>query len=160
MASDVNSVILIGRLVSGAEENLRNGKPRFGYVSNGSAKIDLTLAVNRSRKTGETWGEEVSYVDFTLWGRQAEALKPYLTKGKQVAIEGHLRQDRWEKDGQKFSRLSVIADNLQLLGGGGKANPSATGTENYTSVPQSSFQGGAVGFPPSAEDDFPEDIPF
>lgn len=156
MATDVNSVILIGRLVSGAEENFRNGKPRFGYVSSGSAKLDLTIAVNRARKTGESWSDEVSYVDFTLWGRQAEALKQYLTKGKQVAIEGHLRQERWEKDGQKFSRLSVVADNVQLLGGG-RSTLGETGGESYASAPQSGY---GEGFSSSSEEDFPEDIPF
>lgn len=106
--TDLNHVVVIGRLTRDAE-----------LVNVGqTVKADLSIAVNRSRKQADgSWTDETSFFDFTLWGKTAEGLKSYLTKGKQIAVEGHLKQDRWEKDGQKFSRVSIVADNVQLLGG-------------------------------------------
>lgn len=107
--------------------------------------------------------DEVNYFDLTIWGKTAENLKPYLTKGKQVAVEGHLKQDRWEKDGQKFSKVSIVADNIQLLGGKGEnASGSYAGNQAsgaYQQPQQGYAQTQAQGFAASA-DEFPEDIPF
>ena len=111
--TDFNHVTLIGRLTHDVGDDERS----FGYLANGTAKAEVSIAVNRSRKNGDEWVDEVSYFDVTIWGKQAESLKPYLTKGKQIAIEGYLKQDRWEKDGQKRSKISIIATNVQLLGG-------------------------------------------
>lgn len=111
--NDVNQLVLIGRLTQdlGADER------SFGYVGNGQARANFSIAVNHSKKNGEQWVDEVDYFSITVWGKTAENLKPYLTKGKQVCVVGHLKQDRWEKDGQKQSRVSIVADNVQLLGG-------------------------------------------
>lgn len=124
MANDINHVIIVGRLTRDAE---------ISYLPSGVAVAKISVAVNRSRKNGDQWVEEVSYFDSAIFGKTAENLKPYLSKGKQIGLEGHLKQDRWEKDGQKFSKVSIIADNVQLLGGksdgGGSENgyvPSAT----------------------------------
>jgi single-strand DNA-binding protein len=57
-----------------------------------------------------------------LWGRQGESLNQYLVKGKPVGVDGELRQERWEKDGQKRSKVEVVASNIQLLGGGEARN--------------------------------------
>ena len=76
----------------------------------------------------------------------AESLKPYLKKGTQICVDGHLKQDKWQKDGQNFSKVSIVADNVQLLGGG-KKDGSAT-----SSSPKQQ------GFDPA--DGFPEDVPF
>ena len=110
--TDLNHVGIIGRLTRDAE-----------LVNVGqTVKADLSIAVNRSRKQADgSWTDETSFFDFTLWGKTAEGLKPFLTKGKQVAVEGHLKQDRWEKEGQKFSKVSIVAENVQLLGGNQKA---------------------------------------
>ena len=112
--TDTNSIILIGRLTKdcGADER------SFSYVGNGTAKAVVSLAVNRSVKKGEKWEDEVSYIDCEIWGKTAESLKDKLVRGKQVCILGYLKQDRWEKDGQKQSRLKVVAESVQLLGGG------------------------------------------
>ena len=101
MANDVNHVILIGRLT----RDLGSDERSFGYVGNGQARANISIAVNRSRKDGDEWKDEVSYFDVTIWGKTAENLKPYLTKGKQVCVEGSLKQDRWEKDGQQHFPL-------------------------------------------------------
>ncbi len=160
--TDINHVMLIGRLTKDIGDDERS----FSYVANGQARANVSIAVNRSRKSGEQWIDEVSYFDVTIWGKTAENLKPYLQKGKQIAVEGYLKQDRWEKDGQKFSKVTITANNVQLLGG--KSDNGNT-----------SFAGGASGFQPrqqpapsypgnySSNDsfggtgsDFPEDIPF
>ena len=98
MATDLNHVVLVGRLT----RDLGSDERSFGYVGNGQARASVSIAVNRSRKNGEQWIEEANYFDVTIWGKTAENLKPYLTKGKQIAVDGYLKQDRWEKDGQKY----------------------------------------------------------
>lgn len=110
MANDLNRITVIGRLT----RDVGNG---FAYLANGVACANVSIAVNRSRKQGESWVDDVSYFDVTIWGKTAEALRPYLTKGKQIAVDGSLRQDRWEKDGQRFSKIHIVAENVQLLGG-------------------------------------------
>ena len=110
--ADVNHVVLVGRLTRDAE---------LKYTPGGAAVCKFSLAINRRRKNGEEWTEEVNFFDIVLWGRQGEALNQYLVKGKQVAVEGELRQNRWEQDGQPRSKIEIIANNLQLLGGGSGA---------------------------------------
>ena len=99
--------------------------------------IFFSVAVNRSVKKGESWEDEASYIDCQLYGKSAEALEKYLTKGKLVSLEGALRQNRWEKDGQKFSRLVVIVRDLQLLGGGekGQAQGEAAAPDSDDGIP-------------------------
>ena len=106
MATDLNHVVLVGRLTRDVGSDERS----FGYVANGQARANLSIAVNRSRKDAASgnWVEEANFFEVTLWGKQAENLKPYLTKGKQIAVDGYLKQDRWQKDGQNFSRVTIV----------------------------------------------------
>lgn len=134
--NDVNQLVLIGRLTQdlGADER------SFGYVGNGQARANFSIAVNHSKKNGEQWVDEVDYFSITVWGKTAENLKPYLTKGKQVCVVGHLKQDRWEKDGQKQSRIVCTADRVHFCGS--KAAGSSTGTssdksEDFMDIPES-----------------------
>lgn len=126
--TDLNHLVLIGRLTQdlGADER------SFGYVGNGQARANVSIAVNSSKKQGDQWVDEVNYFNITIWGKTAENLKPYLTKGKQICVEGHLKQDRWEKDGQKQSRINIVADNVQLLGGkDNNSAPNSTYAQQY-----------------------------
>lgn len=149
--NDINHVIVIGRLV-------RDGD--FGYITTGTARLNISIAVNESRKGQNGWADFPSYFDVTIWGKTAENLKPYLIKGKQVAIEGHLQQQRWEKNGQKFSKVVIIADNVELCGGRDGNGQSAPAPQQRTpqqyaqqdSVPDYSQQ--------TFDDEFSEDIPF
>ena len=128
----------------------------------------MSIAVNRSKKSGDQWIEEVNYFNITIWGKTAENLKPYLTKGKQICVEGHLKQDRWEKDGQKQSRVTIVADQVQLLGGKGgssQSSGSAGGAPRFQPAKNAGqnggFQGGYSSEPyGDTGSDFPEDIPF
>jgi single-strand DNA-binding protein len=130
--TDINQVVLIGHLT----RDLGTDERSFGYVSNGMARANVSIAVNRSRKNGDQWVDEVNYFDVTIWGKTAENLKPYLTKGKQICVEGYLKQDRWEKDGQKFSKVTVVANNVQLLGGRGESNSSGGYAQQNGGVPR------------------------
>lgn len=108
--ADINRVVLVGRLTRDAE---------LKYISSGTAVCKFSLASNRRKKSGDEWVDEVSFFDIILWGRQGESLNQYLVKGKQVGVEGELRQNRWEQDGQSRSRVEIVALNVQLLGGAG-----------------------------------------
>ena len=159
--TDLNHVVLIGRLT----KDLGTDERSFGYVANGQARANVSIAVNRSRKNGEQWVDEVNYFDVTIWGKTAENLKPYLTKGKQIAIDGYLKQDRWEKDGQKLSKVTIQANNVQLLGGKNEGGQPSGGAPRFqpagNTSDSSGFSGGyqqdSFG---GTGSDFPEDIPF
>jgi single-strand DNA-binding protein len=103
-----NRVILMGNLTRDVE---------LKYIQSGTAVTEIGLAVNERRKnaSGE-WVDEPVFVDVTLWGRTAEIASEYLSKGSPVLIEGRLKLDQWEKDGQKFSKLKVTGDRMQMVG--------------------------------------------
>lgn len=109
-SSDINSVVIVGRLTRDVE---------LKYMNNGNAVASMSIAVNRSKREGDQWVSEAHFFDVSYFGKGAEAVKPYLTKGKQIAVQGSLRQNRWEKDGQKQSRVVIVADSVELLGGNG-----------------------------------------
>jgi single-strand DNA-binding protein len=104
---NINNVILIGRLTRDAE---------LKYTANGQAVCRFSIAVNRAKKSGEKRVDEPGFFDIVLWGKQAEALKPYLLKGKQIGVEGELRQERWEQNGRNRSKVEIAARTVQLLG--------------------------------------------
>jgi single-strand DNA-binding protein len=111
-----NKVILMGNLTRDPERR---------YTPKGTAVTEFAIAINRvyNTESGEK-KEEVSYFDIVAWGRQAEICAQYLNKGRPVLVEGRLQQDRWEQEGQKKSRIRVIAENIRLLGGGpGRGGP-------------------------------------
>ena len=158
--TDINRVVLVGRLV----RDLGNDQRDFAYTPNGQARANISIAVNRSRKQGDQWVDEANFFDVTIWGKTAENLKPYLTKGKQICVEGHLKQDRWEKDGQKQSRITIVADSVQLLGGRSENSQPTGGAPRFQPVNNpnqnsgySNYQNEPYG---DTGNDFPEDIPF
>jgi single-strand DNA-binding protein len=112
--ADINHVVLVGRLTRDAE---------LKYTANGQAVCKFSIAVNRRKKQGDQWVDEANFFDIVVWGRQGESLNQYLVKGKLIGIDGELRQDRWEQDGQNRSKVEVVANNLQLLGGGPGQTP-------------------------------------
>ena len=111
--TDINHVVVVGRLT----RDCGNDQREFGYLQNGNCRAHVSIAVNRAKKQPDgSWADEANYFDVTIWGKTAENLKPYLLKGTQIAVDGYLKQDRWEKDGQRFSRVSIVADQVQLCG--------------------------------------------
>ncbi len=107
--ANVNKVILIGNLTR---------DPEVKYTPKGSAVSELGLAINRyySTDSGER-REETTFVDVTLWGKQAELAGEYLKKGRSVYIEGRLQLDTWDdkQSGQKRSKLRVVGETIQFL---------------------------------------------
>ena len=120
-----NKVILLGNLTR---------DPEVRYTPKGSAVCDLGIAVNRVYTTdsGEK-REEVTYVDVVLWARLAEIAGEYLKKGRPVFIEGRLQMDSWDdkQTGQKRTKLRVVGESMQLLGGrpGGSGAAAEGGAE-------------------------------
>ena len=143
MANDFNNAILIGRITRDSE---------LKYTPSGTAVTKFSLAVNRKRKQGDEYVEEVSFFDITAWAKLAENLSQYLTKGKQVGVCGELRQDRWEdKDGNKRSKVGVTATAIQLLGGD-KRQEAAPRQEPKPAPPEKSVVFDSLDF---ADDDIP-----
>jgi single-strand DNA-binding protein len=143
--ADINHVVLVGRLTRDAELKFTNA---------GLAISKFSLALNRRAKKGDTWQEETDFFDAVWMGKGAEAVSQYLLKGKQVGIQGELRQNRWEQEGQKRSRVEIFVTSLQLLGGGRGQVASAEPPTGET--PQAAAPGG----PGTSADDFNDDIPF
>ena len=103
--TDVNCVCLVGRLVRDAE---------IANTANGTANARFALAVNRAKKVDGDWKDEVSYIDIVAYGNMVASLRDRLIKGRQVVIEGSIRQSRWEKDGQTHTKIEVVADKVQI----------------------------------------------
>jgi single-strand DNA-binding protein len=103
---DINTVILIGRLTKDAD---------LSYTGGGSAIMNFSIAVDHMKK--KDGSADTSFFNCKAFGKLAENLSKYLVKGKQVGVKGYLKQDRWEKDGQKQSRISINCDEIELLGG-------------------------------------------
>ena len=158
MAS-LNKVMLIGNVTR---------DPEVKFTPKGSAVADLGLAINRSyTNQGGEKVEEVTYVDVELWGRLAEIAGEYAKKGRPIFIEGRLRIDSWEdkQSGQKRSRLKVVGEGMQLLGGrSGGGGGGGGGDEEGDGPPPQKFSKPAYkpasrpAPPSSAQDD--DDIPF
>lgn len=164
----INSVTLIGNLVRDAE---------LKYTNGGLAICEFSIAVNDQKKQGDAWVDEAYYFDITVFGRQGEAIQRYLTKGKQVGVEGKLKQDRWQnQEGQNRSKVSVVANNVMLLGGrggDGSGGPRGDGGGYSSGGGQGGRSGGYGGGQNSGGntgggsgtddfggDDFPDGIPF
>jgi single-strand DNA-binding protein len=165
--ADLNHVVLVGRLTRDAE---------LKSIASGQSVCKFSIAVNRRRKNGDQWEDEVNYFDVVVWGRQGESLHHFLEKGKQVGVDGELKQDRWQQDGQNRSKVEIVANYVQLLGGksnssgtnsggaySGEANAGAPAGYHSNSAYSSNSQshsGQQQGSPPPSEDNFADDIPF
>jgi single-strand DNA-binding protein len=153
--ADINRVVLVGRLTRDAE---------LKYTSAGQAVCKFSVAVNRRRKNGDQWEDEANYFDVVLWGRQGESLNQYLVKGKAVGIDGELRQDRWQQDGQNRSKVEIVANNIQLLGGtqgsNGPGGGGQGGNQGFLQPRNSAGGAGESSHSSSSDDDFTDDIPF
>ena len=153
--ANLNKVMLIGNLTR---------DPELRYTPKGTAVADIGLAINRiwNNDQGQRQ-EETTFVDVTLWGRQAELAEKYLGKGRGVYIEGRLQLDTWDdkETGKKRSKLKVVGENLQFLPDGKAGSGGSNG--GSSSRPQSQDSNPSNGGDSSASsDDFQEedDIPF
>ena len=137
--------------------------PELRHIPSGLAVTDITLAVNDRRKTSS--GElvdDVAFVDVTLWGRQAEIVCQYTKKGLPLLVEGRLKQDTWEQEGQKRSKLKVIGDRAVLVGG----NRGDGEGGGYAPRQNNNTRNSGYSAPPSQQQDYyddpvgGDDVPF
>lgn len=118
--SEFNKVILIGRLTK---------DPELRYTPSGSAVAQLRLAVNHTYRSKEEKKEEVLYIDVNVFGRSAETVKQYLSKGREILVEGRLQQNDWtdKTSGQKRTTYRVVADRFNFIGSGRGAGAAGGG---------------------------------
>lgn len=106
---DTNTVVVTGRLTRDAE---------LKYTTGGTAVCAFSVAVNGSKKQGDQWVDDPSFFDCMMFGKLSESVHRYLIKGQQVCVTGHLKQDRWvSSDGEKHSKVGIIVEFVQLIGG-------------------------------------------
>jgi|SRR5690606_15221571 len=158
--ANLNRVLLIGNLTR---------DPELRVTPKGTAICQFGLAVNRSFKdeSGQT-REETTFIDIEAWGRQGETISKYCTKGRPLFVEGRLRLDQWEDkaSGQKRSRMKVVLENFQFLGGRGDGAPGggqSSGGDDYDQSPErhSPPSRAASSRPaPAQPDTLDEDVPF
>ena len=136
MAANINRVLLAGNLTR---------DPQVRFFANERAVANFGIAINNRYKTADgQQKEETTFVDVEAWGRTAELVGQYLTKGRACFIEGRLKLDNWEdKDGQKRSKLKVVADNVQFL----DSNPNR---ERAAGAAEGAAPAGDAGAPPAA----------
>jgi len=167
--ANLNRVMLIGRLTR---------DPETRHIQSGMSVTSFGLAVNRSyrKKDSDEMVEETTFVDIEAWGKTGETFARYMKKGRQAYIEGRLKFDSWEKDGQKRSKLLVVMDEFQFLdsgqgGGGNGGGEGGGGGESYRSRPNRApargggggGDGGSAPMGETPQDDyakFDNDIPF
>jgi single-strand DNA-binding protein len=159
--ANLNKVMLIGNLTR---------DPELRHTPKGTAVSEISLAINRNwtNEQGQKQ-EETTYVEVTLWGRQAEVVQQYVTKGSPIYIEGRLQLDTWDdkETGKKRSKLRVIGENFQFLSGkpgGGGSGPGGYNSERpqQSQVAPQQRSGPPQGASAAPVDDFQEDddIPF
>jgi single-strand DNA-binding protein len=122
--SDLNRVTVSGRLLA---------DPELKYLPSGTAVANLRLASNRAYTSNGERRDQAVFVDVEVYGKSAESLSQYKHKGAFILVDGRLRQHAWEKDGQRRSRLSVVADHVSFgptTGARSDANP-ATEADGY-----------------------------
>ena len=145
--TNTNFFVEIGNVVRDIGDN------DYVTMANNNGRLNFAIAVNRAKKSGDEWVDEVSYLDFTCFGKLADNMSKMLKKGTKVCVTGYIKQDRWTKDGKNYSKLSLIADSVELLsrkeGGAASVNNSAP---IFKPAENNSYSG--------EEGDFPEDIPF
>jgi len=126
-----NKVILLGNLTR---------DPELRYTPKGMAVARLGMAVNRSYKSesGET-REEVTFIDIDAWGKQAELISQYLRKGSPLFMEGRLKLDQWDdkQSGQKVTKLRVVMETFQFVGGPRSGEGPGAGGPGPSTVPSS-----------------------
>ncbi len=152
MASDINRVVLIGRLVK---------DPDLKYTQTGTSIASFSIANNRTYVSGGEKKEQVSYFNCIAWGKPGEVIAQYMKKGQRISVDGHLQQRSWDdKDGNKKYAVEVVVDNFQFLTSpAGTGNAEASGSSNYSesfsSLSAPDDVPGESGSNPFSDDDIP-----
>lgn len=151
MASDLNRVILIGRLTR---------DPEIRYTPAGTAVASFSLANSRTYAVTGEKKEQVSYFDCIAWSKLGEIITEYCKKGHRIAVEGRLQQSRWDdQDGKKRSKVELVIENFQFLTGKEQGGEYSSEPRSKTSEPNNDFGGsGSSNFEENPFSD--DDIPF
>lgn len=146
MASDLNKVILIGRLTK---------DPELRYTQSGTSVCSFTIANNRTYVTGGEKKEQVSFFTCVAWAKTGEVIAEFAKKGQRIGIEGRLQQRSWDdQDGNKRSTVEIIVDNFQLLSSPKETSVDAGPAPSQEKVPPTEPS-------PAADNPFSDnDIPF
>lgn len=151
---ELNKVLLAGRLTK---------DPELKYLPSGTAVCEFRVASGRTyydKNAGER-KEETLFINVSAWGKSGEFVNQYFTKGKAIFIEGRLKQDQWERDGQKHERISVVAERVQFAESKaaeqGASRGGDYGNSGYEESAPSNRGASSGGPPPSNTDD---DLPF
>lgn len=148
--SDINNVVLVGRLTKDVE---------LRYSQGGTAMATISLAVNRSQKQSDgSWADVASFFDVQLFGKAAENVQKYSGKGKQLAITGYLQQQRWQKNGNNYSKVVIVANTVQFVQPRENSAPNPNKVDTNAGKPYAENQGGFAEDIPYPSDDM--DIPF
>ena len=146
-----NRVILVGNLTRDVE---------LRYTPSGTAVTDMGMAVNERVKRNDQWTDEVNFFDVTLWGRTAEVAGEYLSKGSPVLIEGRLKYETWEQDGQKRSKVKIVGERMQMLGSRGGGSGSGSGAPAPHSNQQQAQSTAPTAAAPAPNVPPDDDVPF
>lgn len=154
--SNINRIVLTGNLTA---------DPVLRSLPSGAGVCNFSIAVNSREKRGEEWRDRVDFFDCVVFGAQADNLARYKAKGEPVAVDGRLRQERWEKDGVKHQRVVVKVDSVQFLPSKPREGSPSGGGDGYGEgqpAPGSSYAGAGVaptgaygGQQPTGNDDIP-----
>jgi len=127
MARSFNQVILMGNLTR---------DPELRQIPSGQNVVNFSIALNRSYKdsNGE-WQEATDYIDCVAWAGLAERIAQYLSKGRRCMVVGRLQSRSWEQDGQKRSKVEVLANDVTFLDSRGSSETSSTGGGAYDQTP-------------------------
>lgn len=150
----INRVVISGNITRDAE---------LRQTASGMAVLGFSVAVNDRRKNQQTeqWEDYPNFIDCTMFGKRADAVSRFLSKGSKVAIEGKLRWSQWERDGQKRSKVEVIVDEIEFMTSRGDGPSHATAQLVRQQAPYQPQMGGmpqAVG--PVTGAIYDDDIPF
>ena len=119
MSRSVNQVTLLGRLTR---------DPELRQTPNGKSVASFSLALNRSYKGGDgECVEDTDFIDCVAWGSLAETMEKYLKRGQRVLVSGRLSQRSWEQDGQKRSKVEVVANDMTFIESAGDGGDSSFG---------------------------------
>lgn len=125
MARSFNQVILMGNLTR---------DPEVRQTPNGQSVCSFSLALNRSYKGSDgNWQEATDYIDIVAWGPLGERVAQYVTKGRPVLVNGRLQSRSWEQEGQKRSKVEVVAQDVTFLGGRGEGGDAPAGPSSNAS---------------------------
>lgn len=164
MARSVNNVILMGNLTR---------DPELRQTPTGRSVTNFSLALNSAyRDQNDQWQEKTDFVDVVCWAQLAERVAQYMSKGRRCLVQGRLQSRNWEQDGQKRSKVEVLANDVTFLDGGGAGGQRDDGSDEYQSSSGSSSKSSDNGSgggkkkpakPEPQDDEEPinlDDIPF